>query len=550
MLILVGLLAALTWEAWVTGVIIDGPSHLLSAYLYWHGADNLEPGDMPPLIKIVGGWVPSLFQLPIPYDNKEVWQTQHEWTISGEMIARMSGPQIHKVFFYARLPFLIFPLLTALLIWRWAAELFGSWVAVLLVLAYALEPTALAHGALFKNDLPATCTYLLFWYRGWRFWQDPRLRNLVWLGLALLLAILAKMSMLFLLLVAPAVVILRYAMLHPRWPRAAILPVLLVLLIPYLGALAADQFHTRSLSAPELVAYARDPVLPKTFVLAASVFRVLPLPWRMWQGVISLFHSDAQGSPVYLLGQVRPQGHPLYFLVALALKVPVPLQILMLSGAVLLAIRWKRKQFAARDVFWLLPPLLYIGLASLSSLQLGVRLVLPALPFGLLLCGVAIAKWIRGQTIAIVACLFTWLAFKSIDVYPYGISFFNLWVGGPECGLQYLADSNLDWGQDLARLAEFTRDHGIRKIRLSYFGNDNAFRYFRENEIEVIPPPWDKQLAQGPVYKPEPGFYAISASLLPGHYFGPQYRDYYKNFKQMQPIAKAGYSIYIYYVPR
>ena len=63
--ILVGLAAALVAQAWMTGVPIDSPSHVLSSYLYWHGADRLEPRDMPPLIKLAAGWVPALIGLPV-----------------------------------------------------------------------------------------------------------------------------------------------------------------------------------------------------------------------------------------------------------------------------------------------------------------------------------------------------------------------------------------------------------------------------------------------------------------------------------------------------
>jgi hypothetical protein len=370
------------------------------------------------------------------------------------------------------------------------------------------------------------------------------------MGLALLLAVLAKMSMLFLIGVAPLLVILRYATLPPRKLRPAIVPLLLVLLIPYLGAIAAYQFRTRRIPAAEMAAFAQDPALPKALLLGAQVFRVFPVPWPMWGGVVSLFQSAHQDNPVYLLGRRYVRGHPLYFVIALALKIPIPLQILMACGAALLAIRWKRREFQPLDLFWLLPPLVYILLASLTPLQYGVRLVLPALSFGLLLCGVAIADWIPRRKIAIVACLLTWLAVRSAEIYPHGISYFNLWIGGPESGLQYLADSNLDWGQDLAELAEFTKAHDIRKIYLSYFGNDNPYRYFSEDQLEVIAPPWDRSLAKGPVYEPGPGFYAISANLLPGHFFGPQHRDYYKVFREMEPIAKAGYSIHIYLVER
>ncbi|MDP2996932.1 MAG: hypothetical protein Q8N47_05545, partial [Bryobacterales bacterium] len=58
--ILTAHLAALVYLAWHTGVTVDEPSHQESSYFYWHGKDELKPRDMPPLIKIVGGWEPRL----------------------------------------------------------------------------------------------------------------------------------------------------------------------------------------------------------------------------------------------------------------------------------------------------------------------------------------------------------------------------------------------------------------------------------------------------------------------------------------------------------
>lgn len=546
--ILIGLAAALLWQAWTTGVAVDGPSHLLSAHLYWQGADRLQPGDMPPLIKLMAGWVPGFFHPPVPYDHP-VWNTQHEWFISMEMMERMTGPQIQRLYFFSRLPLLIFPLLTAVLVWHWGRQLFGCWVGVWLALLYALEPTALAHGALFKNDLAATFTYFFFWYRAWRFWREPRLRHVFYFAGALLLALMSKMSMLFLLGVAPVILVLRYVTLPGKRLHAMALALVVLLVVPYVGVVAAYQFDTRRLPATELAAHWADPSLPRAFLGAAQVFRVLPVPKRMWEGVVSLFQADRAGNMIYLLGNIYRDGHPLYFVIALALKAPIPLQVLALCGAVMVAMRLRRRQLQTADVFWLLPGALYVALASLSTLQLGVRLVLPALPFGVLLCGPPVAAWIRDRRIALVAGLVTWLGVRSAGVYPHGISFFNSWAGGPDHGLRYLADSNVDWGQDLPALARFVASRGIPKMRLFYFGNDNPHDYFREDQIEVLPPPWGPEMAKGAVYQPEPGFYAVSANLIPGHMFEPQYRDYYRAFQALEPVAKAGYSIYIYYVP-
>jgi hypothetical protein len=115
-------------------------------------------------------------------------------------------------------------------------------------------------------------------------------------------------------------------------------------------------------------------------------------------------------------------------------------------------------------------------------------------------------------------------------------------------GARILSDSNVDWGQDLRELADLVRRAGIGKLRLSYFGNDSVWAYFREDQLELVAPPWSDDVAQGTVYTPTRGFYAISTSLLPGHMFAERYREYYSAFRQRKPIATAGYSIYLYWV--
>ena len=133
--ILTLLAAALAYEAWRTGVTVDEPAHLISSYLYWHGKDDLPPGDLPPLIKMVGGWVPRLIGLPLPADLGGPGETRHEWNVALWMMERL--PDAQRVFFWSRLPLLIFPLGTVLLVWRWGRQLFGPGPGLLLMLACA-----------------------------------------------------------------------------------------------------------------------------------------------------------------------------------------------------------------------------------------------------------------------------------------------------------------------------------------------------------------------------------------------------------------------------
>ncbi|MEZ5356373.1 MAG: glycosyltransferase family 39 protein [Bryobacteraceae bacterium] len=512
--ILILLAAALALQASRLGLTVDEPGHLVSAHLYWLGADSLLPGDMPPLIQIVGGWPSLFFDPPVPRDNAELWNTRQESPIGSEMLMRMSDTPglVERYVFASRLPLLVFPLLTAALVWWWGRWLFAPWVGVLAAALFALEPTAAGHGSLFKNDLAATCTYLFFWYRAWRFWREPACeRALRWMGVALGIALLSKLSMAVLIPIGPAIAIAR----RSTSPRAA------------LGAAGS--------------------VLAAAYAILAVAYQSI-WPAAYWRGLVSIWHSNADGGGVYLWGRVLDAGHPLYFPAALAVKIPVPLQLLLLIGAIAIARRWVRPIQSA-DWLWLFPPALYIGFASMSNLQLGVRLILPALPFGLLIAGAAVAWLLRTPArMAALAAMLLWMAGVSAGVYPFGISFFNAWAGGPAHALDFLADSNVDWGQGLPALARFTRQHGIAKIRLSYFGLDNPWRFFREEEIEFIPPPWEPSMARGAVWEPDAGYYAISASLLPGFLFQPPYRGYYAYFRDREPLARVAHSIYVYRV--
>ncbi len=87
-LLLVLSCALMAYLCWRTGVTVDEPGHLVGGRLYWEGADTLKPGDMPPLIKIVGGWAPYLFDLPLPDDLGHVGDKRREWEVALAMLER------------------------------------------------------------------------------------------------------------------------------------------------------------------------------------------------------------------------------------------------------------------------------------------------------------------------------------------------------------------------------------------------------------------------------------------------------------------------------
>jgi hypothetical protein len=145
---------------------------------------------------------------------------------------------------------------------------------------------------------------------------------------------------------------------------------------------------------------------------------------------------------------------------------------------------------------------------------------------------------------------FAWLAFSSIEIFPHGISYFNEWIGGPTNGYRYLADSNVDWGQNLPELGGYLRRNHLQTVKSFLFSSDLSIALRRSlPPASLEPQPWPPADAPpGFHFRPQPGVYAISVNLLAGFLFPPGHEDYLEYFRQRRPDAHAGYSILIYRV--
>jgi hypothetical protein len=101
-------------------------------------------------------------------------------------------------------------------------------------------------------------------------------------------------------------------------------------------------------------------------------------------------------------------------------------------------------------------------------------------------------------------------------------------------------ESNVDWGQDLPRLAAWQREHGPRPLRLFYFGSADPAAYGVDAE------PFDLAWVEDP----PPGTYAISAHYLVFlRKLGARPGEAADWLTRHRPVAKAGYSIFIYQFP-
>ena len=534
--LLAALAALLLQQTRHLGLTVDETSHFAAAYMYWLGDDSLQPSDAPPLTRMICGWVPRVLGAPSPRETAG-WEDRDAYRIGAEILDR-PNIRARRLLFYTRLPFLVFPLLIVFLLWHWGRQLFGDTVGLILAACGALEPTILGHGVLVNSDVPAAFGALWLAYAAWRYWRTPTRNRLLILTLATVVAVLIKFTLLPLAIAGLALAL---------WKGPRLLGAIAIPLAVYIGILAASQFHAQPVPQAEVNQFSGAGV-PHWALPAANLLARLPWPLQFVRGILYIGGSlQGDGFTGYLLGHKIHGWAPLYFPIAWAIKFPIPLQVLVLAGLAALAIRIRRREAGAADVIVWGAAAFFFGAATLSNSHLGFRHVLPAVPFLILSGGFALARWNGGRAArAAMALGLVWLAVSSLRVWPNGISYFNEWIGGPAQGWRYLADSNLDWGQNLPDLAAWLERNRIARVKTFIFGYDNPFFYLKPGSMDPQPLPSAENPALEHSYRPQPAIYAVSVNYLTGFLAPPGYEDYLANFRERRPAAHAGHSILIY----
>lgn len=264
----------------------------------------------------------------------------------------------------------------------------------------------------------------------------------------------------------------------------------------------------------------------------------LPIP-QDWVGFVTQMRHQRSGGPSYLLGERRMTGWRYYYLVALAVKTPISLWML-------LAVRSVARRRIAVAAHGLLIPVVIIGYVALASLgstrNYGFRYLLPIAPMTIVWISalVEVPRWPRrlafvgllGQALAVGLC------------HPYELSYFNALSGGADGGKYILADSNLDWGQGARLLAGLQRERPeLKNITVFYFGATDPRKYGVMGKCVVIDagelhpglPP--KMTAATP-------FVAVSTSLTHGPWGPPGYFDLFRESPRTAVIRDRTIAVY------
>lgn len=400
----------------------------------------------------------------------------------GYHFMRSNPVRYHAYYVRARAMIVLLALLAALVMAKWALDLYGAGAALAALALFAFSPSLLAHGHLVTLDMAGTLGFLLALYANWRLLEAPGVRRALWLGVAIGAANLLKLSgpvLAVMVLATWAIRIVRER--TPRVPLASWLALLALVGGVALLTLNAGYGFDGSF-APLREANLKPGGKLERLAQAAPWLR-LPFPRPFLDGVEMVLELGEGHDPSYFLaGELSAEGWWYYHLVAFAVKCPLP----VLAATLFAIAAWLARRSRGKREYALFVPLalLFAANSLFNTLDIGERHVLLAYP----LVFIGISHWLAAplenawrhrREIARAALwlpaagavlVLLWTAGGTLAVAPRYLQYFNEAGGGPERGQRILIDSNLDWGQDLLRLHDYMAANHIESVALAYFG--------------------------------------------------------------------------------
>lgn len=443
---------------------IDEPDNLAAGLEYISTGRYLYHDENPPLARV--------FEAVGPFLAGERYHGGPAAHLEGIRVLG-TGARYDRVLALARAGVLPFFWGASLIVFLWARRAGGPWTALAAIALFTSLPPVLALSGIANTDMalcatvPAAALLSADWAR------RPTRRRGVALGAAVALAVLSKFTAIPFL----AAAWIAMAAVSGPGPRALLAgvwqrrrPIALVLGIAALAIWAGYGF---------------------TFARVEFLHARLPAP-RFFTGLEKVWAHQHRGHPSFLLGQRSESGFWYYFPVVLGLKLPLGFLALTIAGSVA-AFRRKRPLWTAMALAFALA----IVIASMTArVNIGVRYVLPALAGFSIVAGWAMTQARSTAARLAAIALFGWHLVSGATQHPDYLAYTNEIAGRhPE---RFLADSDLDWGQDMKRLASFLQSQGADRV---------TFVPFQQTyPLPVVVSP-------GNTGAPSPGWNAVSVTI-------------------------------------
>ncbi|HTP10640.1 MAG TPA: glycosyltransferase family 39 protein, partial [Anaerolineae bacterium] len=501
---------------------------LTYGYGYLRGGDpHLSRGQNPPLTNVFLA-LPVLLKDNVVFPDKS-WNTDDIFGFTDQLLWQSNVTQAAYMIQLARLPEMALALILACVVFAFTRFLFDEQAALCALLFCAFDPNLLAHGHTAGTDLGVT----LFMFSSVFVWTTA-LKRSSWKRAAL-------------------AGVLAGAAFATKYSSAWLVPILALVTLLYPG------LRNRFLKRCGLALLAG--VLALIVIWGTFQFTIgpinpggltVPAP-QYWQSLGAVRTRVELNTPAFMLGAVSPTGFLAYYPFVFVVKTPLPTLIFLVLGVTALFMRHRRA-----DVSSWIPPLLFMLAAMFGGLNLGYRLMLPVLPFALMIAGLGArtlvsdrlwgkAAFKNGRR-ALAAVLSVWLMADVLAANANHLAYFNSLIDHAR-DYQVLVDSNLDWGQDWIALQQWQQAHPTDRLSVAYYGSARPQAYGAD--VKLLPSfslnDYGAEIDGFTAYALPPGTYAISASSLQ---LGLLYShlNLYAPFRAREPLGRVGRSFLLYNV--
>lgn len=382
--------------------VTDESIDVAAGYSYWTTRDARINFEHPVLIKL---WLalPLLpLRLAVPTQDPS-WGDRHETAFTKTFLYRDPG-KVERILLLARIPILLIGVLLAVFVRRWAAELWGPEAGLAALFLFVFDPNVIANSSLATMDLGLAAFTFVSMYYLWKWLEGGRRSDGLLAGVALGGALLSKYTALaFLPIVLAQCVAYRWAARAKGAPRRGA-PLKQFLQLATAAAIVIIAVYAAVFNWHPLLAAGGEhrtvtKALARMPLTDARRTQIVGLAQRIWvpdvesyvKGALDQRNHLIAGNHIFVMGRRFARGVWYYYPLALLLKTPIPILLLVLLRLSLRA----RLPVVAAEGFLVLPIVSMVILACFSTVDLGVRYLLPLYPllFVWLSRAVALAVW-------------------------------------------------------------------------------------------------------------------------------------------------------------
>jgi hypothetical protein len=408
----------------------------------------------PPLIRY-------LFSIPLFVENADPLPDEptgiFDWHEYGKAFLFKNKVSWQQLLTNVRQVNILLCVVFLLFLFFWTKKIWGRTAGFSALIFMIFEPTFVGHGQLATLDAAFSLVILGSVFSWWIYFKNPSWRNFWWLNLAMGIAFLTKFTSISLIFSMIICFFIFRKKGDFQFKRFWLSPFIWFLMIwaAYLFQIKspAEDLQIGRMVTDVKVESGLDDLAAQLHLTKSTMMAIKIPAYDFWKGFgMQTFHAMFQDKWhlkegfQFLNGEYNRRGWRTYFAWTFLLKSTLVSIAFLLIFVFLGAKKWifERKSPDFLTTILTITPVLLFILCSLGTINIGHRYLMPIYPF--LAMGVGFLttfsqKWVKN---GVFLLLFAHIL-SSCVVWPHHISYFNEFSRSKF----HLADSNIDWGQDL-----------------------------------------------------------------------------------------------------